>query len=247
MTEKIQKLLSDFGYGSRRFIEMLINHGDIYINGKKAIIGQRLSKIDPGKIIIQGKIAILTKKTYASKILLYNKPEGEICTRYDFQKRKTVFNTLPILKNNRWISIGRLDLNTQGLLLFTNNGNLAYKLMHPKYKIEREYYIRVFGDINQNKINILKNGVKIHNKYSSFKKIEILNNTQTKKNIWLKVILCQGRNREIRLMLTAVQCQVNRLIRIRYGNIILPKSLKKGDWIELHSTLVNNLHNLVIN
>lgn len=245
MTEKIQKLLSDSGYGSRRYIEKLIQYGDILVNGKTAVIGQRLQKHYPGKILIQGRLVTLKSTTFKSRVLLYNKSEGEICTRYDNQNRKTVFDTLPSLINNRWVSVGRLDLNTRGLLLFTNDGLLAYKLMHPKYEIEREYYIRVFGHINQKTIQILKNGVKIKDKYLAFKKIEIIDKRIQGKNIWLKGILCEGYNREIRSIFEVLQCQVSRLIRVRYGNIMLPKNLKLNHFVQLNSKVISYLYQLV--
>ncbi|QCI21005.1 pseudouridine synthase [Buchnera aphidicola (Hyperomyzus lactucae)] len=245
MTEKIQKILSHFGYGSRRNIEKMIKSGNIFINGKKALIGQRIDNQNPGKITIKGENIFIKKKDFKTKVLIYNKPEGEICTRYDAKKRPTVFDTLPFLSTNRWISIGRLDLNTRGLLLFTNNGDLANKLMHPRNKIEREYYIRVFGKINKNTMNILKNGVKIKDGYASFKEIQSINDKELGKNKWFKGVICEGRNREIRSMWEKVKCQVSRLIRIRYGNIILPKNLKLGHWIELNSILVDNLYRLI--
>ncbi|QCI17678.1 pseudouridine synthase [Buchnera aphidicola (Acyrthosiphon lactucae)] len=245
MSEKIQKILSHFGYGSRRNIEEMIKFGKIFVNGKKAVIGQRLDNKNPGEIIIKGEIISIKKTQFKTKVMIYNKPEGEICTKNDYKKRPTVFDKLPFLNINRWISIGRLDLNTRGLLLFTNNGNLANALMHPRNKIEREYYIRVFGEINKNKMNILKNGVKIKDSYASFKSIKPINNKYSKKNKWFKGVLCEGKNREIRNMWKIVKCQVSRLIRIRYGNIILPKNLKLGHWTELNSTLVNDLCNSV--
>ncbi|WP_284442982.1 pseudouridine synthase [Buchnera aphidicola] len=246
MSEKIQKILSHFGYGSRRKIEEMIELGIILINGKKAVIGQRVDNNNPGEITIKGEKISIKKTQFATKVIIYNKPEGEVCTRNDNQKRPTVFDKLPFLNIHRWISVGRLDLNTRGLLLFTNNGNLANKLMHPSNKIEREYYIRIFGEINKNTMNILKNGVKIKNSYASFKSIQVINhNKYSKKNKWFKGVLCEGKNREIRFMWKTVNCQVSRLIRIRYGNIILPKNLKLGHWTELNSTLVDNLSKLV--
>ena len=245
MSEKIQKILSHFGYGSRRKIEEMIKFGNIFINGEKAVIGQRLDEKNLGKITIKGEMISVKKIQFKTKVIIYNKPEGEICTRNDCKKRPTVFDKLPFLNIHRWISVGRLDLNTRGLLLFTNNGNLANKLMHPSNKIEREYYIRVFGEINKNTMNILKNGVKIKDDYVSFKTIEAINNKDSRKNKWFKGVLCEGKNREIRSMWKIVKCQVSRLIRIRYGNIVLPKNLKLGHWTELNSVLVDNLSNLV--
>ncbi|QCI20420.1 pseudouridine synthase [Buchnera aphidicola (Brachycaudus cardui)] len=245
MTEKIQKILSHFGYGSRRSIEKMIKSGFISINEKKVVIGQRLAENSIDKIRILGKAISIKKINFQTKILIYNKPEGEICTRNDFQKRPTVFDKLPLLSMNRWISIGRLDINTQGLLLFTNNGILANQLMHPQKQIEREYYMRIFGKINKNTMNILKNGVRIKNGYTAFKRIEPLRTKESGKNIWFKGVLCEGKNREIRSMWQTVQCKVSRLIRIRYGNIILPKNLKLGHWKKLNSISLNNLYSLI--
>ncbi|AHG61825.1 pseudouridine synthase [Buchnera aphidicola] len=245
MTQKIQKILSHFGYGSRRSIEKMINSGKILVNGKKAVIGQYLNEKNFGEIRIQDKIISIKKTKFRTKVLIYNKPEGEICTTKDFQKRPTVFDKLPFLNTNRWISIGRLDINTRGLLLFTNDGNLANQLMHPKNQIEREYYMRIFGKINKNTMNILKKGVRINNTYSSFKSIYSFSDKESGKNQWFKGILCEGKNREIRSMWKTVKCQVNRLIRIRYGNIVLPRDLKIGNWTELNSTLIDSLYNLI--
>lgn len=224
MTEKIQKILSNLGYGSRRFIEYMIKCGKITVNGEKAVIGQYIDEKNTKEILINKKKIIIKRKKNKSKVLIYNKPLGEICTRNDPQKRSTIFDKLPILNLNRWINIGRLDINTKGLLLFTNDGFLANELMHPRNKIEREYHIRIFGEINKNKINILKKGVKIRHSYSSFKEIIPLNNKSIGKNRWFKAILCEGKNREIRLMLKAVKCQVSQLIRVRYGNVFCQKT-----------------------
>ncbi|UPT14639.1 pseudouridine synthase [Buchnera aphidicola] len=243
MTEKIQKILSNLGYGSRRSIEKIIEKGNVFLNGKRAIVGQRVDKNNPGEIFI-GNEKIIFKEHKKLEIIIYNKPIGEICTRNDPKKRLTVFDKLPFLNLSRWISIGRLDINTKGLLLFTNNGELANQLMHPRNKIEREYYIRVFGEININTINILKTGVKIKDGYVSFKSIELISKNKSK-NKWFKGVLCEGKNREIRLIFRSIKCQVNKLIRIRYGNIFLPKNLKEGGWEKLNDKLLNDLCNLV--
>lgn len=225
MVEKIQKMLSNLGYGSRRHIESKIKKGNIFVNGKKAIIGQYLNKKNPEEVFIN-KEKIIFKKNKQLKIIIYNKPIGEICTRNDPKKRLTVFDKLPILNLSRWISIGRLDINTKGLLLFTNDGQLANQLMHPRNQIEREYYIRVFGDVNKNTIDILMKGVKIKGSYAVFKSIQIISKNKSK-NTWFKGVLCEGKNREIRLIFNAIKCQVNKLIRVRYGNVFLPKKLKR--------------------
>lgn len=245
MCEKVQKILSRLGYSSRREIEKEIKSGKILINNEKAFIGQRLNKKNFNKITIKGQVISIKEKELNTKVLIYNKPEGEICTRYDCKKRPTVFDKLPILKMQRWISVGRLDINTSGLLLFTNNGSLANELMHPRNQIEREYCIRVYGNINKNTMNILKNGVKIKDGYASFKAIKSINFKQSGKNQWFKGIICEGRNREIRFMWQKIKCQVSRLIRIRYGNIILPETLKLGKFSELNSVLINKLYKLI--
>ncbi|AWH90506.1 23S rRNA pseudouridylate synthase [Buchnera aphidicola (Melanaphis sacchari)] len=245
MTEKIQKILSGLGYGSRRFIESMIKNGNIFINKKKIKIGQLLDKKNIKEIFLNDKKVVFKKTKIKKKVIIYNKPIGEICTKNDFKKRATVFDKLPILTLNRWISIGRLDINTKGLLLFTNDGSLANELMHPKNQIEREYHVRIFGEMNEKKINILQRGIKIKCGYSFFKSIKPLYTKNIGKNKWFKIILCEGKNREIRLMCKAVQCEVNRLIRVRYGNIILPNNLKEGQWVKLNQSCLKKLYNLV--
>ncbi|AEO08080.1 pseudouridine synthase [Buchnera aphidicola] len=244
MSEKIQKFLSHLGYASRRGIEKMILNESISLNGKKVIIGQRVNCKNPGQIIIKGKMISIKNNKFKTKVILYNKPEGEICTKHDTKNRNTVFNKLPLLDINRWVSVGRLDINTTGLLLFTNNGHLANKLMHPKNNIEREYYIRVFGNVDNKIINILKHGVKIKTGYAAFKSIEPMHNRILSQNKWFKAVLCEGKNREIRYMWQKVKCQVNRLIRVRYGNIVLPKTLKPGHWIKVNSVLLDHLFKL---
>ncbi|KAF0740966.1 DNA topoisomerase 3-alpha [Aphis craccivora] len=239
MAEKIQKMLSNLGYGSRRYIESTIKKGNVFVNGKKAIIGQYLDQKNVEEVFMN-KEKIIFEQNKKLKVIIYNKPIGEICTRNDPKKRLTVFNKLPILKLSRWVCIGRLDINTKGLLLFTNNGKLANQLMHPKNQIEREYFIRVFGKINKNTIDVLKKGVKVQNNYFAFKSIELISNNKNK-NKWFKGVLCEGKNREIRLIFNAVQCQVSKLIRVRYGNIFLPKNLKEGQCKKLNFKLLNSL------
>ncbi|ANZ22496.1 23S rRNA pseudouridylate synthase [Buchnera aphidicola (Diuraphis noxia)] len=245
MNEKIQKILSRFGCHSRRKIEQIIKSGNILINDKKVFIGQRLEVKNIHKIMIEGKLISIPKKKINTELLIYNKPEGEICTRHDVKNRSTIFDRLPILKTGKWINIGRLDINTRGLLLFTNNGNLANQLMHPRNRIEREYYIRVFGKINKNTMNILKNGVRIKDGYASFKEIKSINMKKRSKNQWFKGVICEGRNREIRLMWKEMKCQVSRLIRIRYGNVILPSTLQSGKFSKLNTRLINKLYTLI--
>ncbi|CAL4042965.1 Ribosomal large subunit pseudouridine synthase B [Buchnera aphidicola (Anoecia corni)] len=237
MKKKIQKLIAHLGYGSRRKIESYIRNKSILVNGKVVTIGDRYDYKSIKQLNINGKeIRVDKLSVINARLILYNKPEGEICSRDDFYVNNSVFNRLPILKNNRWISIGRLDLNSSGLLLFTTDGDIAHRFMHPSFQIKREYLVRVFGKISEKKISILSSGVKIQNKYCKFSSIECV---KRKKNMWFKVSLYEGRNREVRRLWNAVNVQVSRLIRIRYGDFTLPKTLPLKKWIEL------NLNDLV--
>ncbi|CAL4043002.1 Ribosomal large subunit pseudouridine synthase B [Buchnera aphidicola (Pemphigus populi)] len=242
MNEKIQKILANAGYGSRRYIENMIRSELIFVNGDQIKIGQRFS-IRNIKFLTINKNSFIFNKKKKSRILIYYKPEGYICSQSDPKKRNTVFDTLPVLNNNKWIMIGRLDLNSCGLLLFTTDGELAYRLMHPKFKIIRKYAVRVFGYIDDKKINQLKLGVYLKDGYAVFNSIECKSNNT--KNKWFIVSLIEGRNREVRRIWETVQVQVNKLIRISYANIILPKNLSPGSWKYLKGTVVKNLYNLI--
>jgi len=231
MKQKIQKLIAHLGHGSRRKIESYIRNKSILVNGKIVTIGDRYECKHIKRISILGiDINIDKLSTIDSRLILYNKPEGEICSRYDFYTHNSVFNRLPVLKNNRWISIGRLDLNSSGLLLFTTDGDIAHRFMHPSFNIKREYLVRVFGKINEKKLSMLSSGINIQNKCCKFSSIKCV---KRKKNMWFKVSLYEGRNREVRRLWNAVNVQVSRLIRIRYGDFILPKTLSYQKWIEL--------------
>ena len=223
--QRVQKIIAASGLVSRRKAEQLIKQGRVTVNRNPVSLGDKASIQD--KIRIDNKLVQTTDATQ-SEVILLNKPEGYITTRNDPEGRKTVFQLLPKPKSGRWISIGRLDINTSGLLLFTTDGQLANKLMHPSTEVEREYLCRIYGNINNNKINKLKIGFKLKNeKYIS--KFENLTITDSKaNNHWIKVILKQGKYREVRRLWQAVGCQVNRLVRIRYGLIKLPRSLAKG-------------------
>ncbi|QCI19347.1 pseudouridine synthase [Buchnera aphidicola] len=231
MKKKIQKLIAHLGYGSRRKIERCILNQDILVNGKIVTIGDRYDCKSIKRLTIRGIDISLDKLSVIdARLILYNKPEGEICSRFNFYDNSSVFNRLPVLKNNRWISIGRLDLNSSGLLLFTTDGDIAHRFMHPRFKIKREYLVRVFGQINEKKLSMLSSGIKIQNRYCKFSSIECV---KRKKNMWFKVSLYEGRNREVRRLWNAVNVKVSRLIRIRYGDFVLPKTLPAKKWIEL--------------
>lgn len=243
-SEKLQKVLANLGYGSRRELEKMIAAGCISVNGKLAYIGDRISIDDTPIIRVNGHIVLLRdKQKEICRVLAYYKPEGEVCTRNDPEGRATVFSRLPSIRNGRWINIGRLDINTSGLLLFTSDGELANRLMHPTYEIEREYAVRVFGQLTDNEIKLLKKGISFDDGKAAFKSIN--NQGGVGINQWVKVVLTEGRHREVRRMFEAIEKQVSRLIRVRYGNIILPKRLPRGGWIELELSEVNYLRNLV--
>jgi 23S rRNA pseudouridine2605 synthase len=238
--DKIQKVLSTAGIASRRTIEQWIQQKRILVNDTVAHIGQRVNcyqdtiKIDGHLIDLQ-----LSKNLPVTKILLYNKPVGVICTRNDEQNRKNIFSFLPHLETGRWISIGRLDINSSGLLLLTNNGELAYRLMHPKYKILRGYLVRVLGKVSQDNLEMLKNGLELTDGMANFADIHHMQKEGF--NQWFYVSLMEGRKREVRRLFEAIDCKVNRLIRINYGDISLPKDLRSNRSVLLSQNKVKKV------
>ncbi|MWN32462.1 23S rRNA pseudouridine(2605) synthase RluB [Gilliamella sp. Pra-s65] len=243
-TEKLQKVLANLGNGSRREIEAMIMAGKISVDGKIATLGDRVDVNANPKIRINGHlIQLRSKEKEICRVLAYYKPEGEICSRNDPQGRATVFERLPRLKNARWINIGRLDINTSGLLLFTTDGELANRLMHPRHEIEREYAVRIFGKVTDQQIFQLRKGVQLEDGPASFKSIKAQGGDGI--NQWFNVVITEGRNREVRRMWEAVDVQVSRLLRIRYGDISLPKGLSRGTWLELDIESVNYLRQIV--
>lgn len=243
-SEKLQKVLANLGNGSRREIEAMIVAGKISVDGKIATLGDRVDVNANPKIRINGHLVQLrSKEKEVCRVLAYYKPEGEICSRHDPQGRANVFERLPRIKNARWINIGRLDINTSGLLLFTTDGELANRLMHPRHEIEREYAVRVFGNITDQQLNQLRKGVQLEDGPAAFNSIKPQGGDGL--NQWFNVVITEGRNREVRRMWEAVGVQVSRLLRIRYGNITLPKGLSRGTWMELGIDSVNYLRHLV--
>lgn len=235
-SEKLQKIIARVGLGSRREIERWIKDGRITINGRLAIIGDRASIDDI--IRIDGKAVFLSTKQRV-RVIVYNKPDGEVSTKSDPEGRKTVFSCLPAIKGERWIAVGRLDINTSGLLLFTNNGELANKLMHPSSEIDREYLVRVHGDVDQDMLIRLREGILFDDGIAKFSDIVVGEKTGT--NGWYTVALTEGRNREVRRLWESQGVQVNRLKRVRFGPIFLPSYIRKGQWIELDETPLNDL------
>ena len=226
---KLQKVLAQSGVGSRRDIEQMIEDGRISVNGEVAHIGQRVSFGD--KIAVGGKPIRVRIAPPPARILAYHKPVGEVVTHDDPQDRPTVFRRLPRLQHGKWQSVGRLDLNTEGLLLFTNNCDLANQLMHPRFNVEREYAVRVLGSLTPDARARLLEGVDIEGQTASFKAIEDGGGEGV--NRWYRVVITEGRNREVRKLFDAVGLTVSRLIRVRYGSIVLPLGLKRGVWVEL--------------
>lgn len=243
-SEKLQKLLANLGHGSRRELENMIVAGRVSINGKVARLGDRVDVNTQCRIRIDGHLVPMrSKEKEICRVLVYYKPDGEICTLHDPKGRATVFSRLPKIKNSRWINIGRLDVNTSGLLLFTTDGELANRLMHPRYQIEREYAVRIFGKVSEIELDKLKKEVQLEDGSARFKSVKSQGGEGI--NQWFNVILTEGRNREVRRIWEAMGKQVSRLIRIRYGNIKLSKRLPRGGWQELDLNSVNYLRNLV--
>jgi len=236
--ERIQKLLALVGIGSRREIEKWIAAGKISVNGKIANLGERISKND--KIIIDGQRVRLDRNINTKqRILAYHKLAGEVSTRKDERNRNTVFDHLPRIINGRWISVGRLDISTFGLLLFTNDGEIANQLMHPSSGIEREYAVRVLGNVDDDIINKLNTGVDLEDGLARFVSIKDAGGEGA--NHWYHVILKEGRHREVRRLWESQGVAVSRLIRIRFGSFKLPRNLRPGKYRELSTTEIKNL------
>lgn len=228
-TPKLHKVLAQAGMGSRLEMEQLILEGRITVNNEPAHIGQRVQFGDHVKV--NGKPIRFRIEAPPARVIAYHKPVGEVVTHDDPQNRPTVFRRLPKLYQGKWQSVGRLDLNTEGLLLFTSSGELANNLMHPRFGLEREYAVRVLGALNKDEKQRLLEGVKLDDGVAQFGSIE--DGGGEGSNCWYRVTISEGRNREVRRMFEAVGHAVSRLIRIRYGAMVLPRGLKRGAWMEL--------------
>jgi len=238
---KLQKVLAQSGVGSRRDIEKMIEDGRIEVNDQVAHIGQRVSFGD--RIKLDGKPIRARITPPPARILAYHKPVGEVVTHDDPEGRPTVFRSLPRLQHGKWMSVGRLDLNTEGLLLFTTSGELANQLMHPRFGVEREYAVRVLGTLDDAARERLLSGVDIDGQQAAFKSIS--NGLGEGVNQWYRVVIMEGRNREVRKLFDAVGLTVSRLIRVRYGAIVLPRGLRRGVWVELGESDVRAIKSLV--
>ncbi|MRJ42411.1 23S rRNA pseudouridine(2605) synthase RluB [Idiomarina sp. FenBw--71] len=242
MSEKLQKVLARSGHGSRRELEAKIAAGRVSINGEVATLGERVDA--DAKVRIDGhEVTIKPPEDVICRVLMYHKPEGELCTRRDPEGRPTVYDKLPRMQGARWVAVGRLDVNTSGLLLFTTDGELANRLMHPGHEIEREYAVRVFGDVDDAMLRKLKKGVQLEDGPAAFK--EIKRGGGEGMNQWFRVMLTEGRNREVRRLWESQGVQVSRLMRVRYGNIKLEQGLPQSGWGELSLTQINYLRELV--
>ncbi|WP_425570207.1 23S rRNA pseudouridine(2605) synthase RluB [Pigmentiphaga soli] len=231
---KLHKVLADAGIGSRREMEELIVAGRVSVNGEPAHIGQRVAPSD--QVRVNGKLVQRRHQSRPPRVVLYHKPAGEIVTQDDPDGRPTVFGRLPKIKNGKWISIGRLDLNTEGLLIFTTSGDLANRLMHPRYGTEREYAVRVLGELTEEQRAALLAGIQLEDGPAAFSSLEYLGGDGS--NRWYRVTLQEGRNREVRRMFESQGVVVSRLLRTRFGDIVLPRGLRRGRWEELDSSLV---------
>lgn len=229
-SERLQKILSQAGLGSRREMERWIESGWIQVNGKPIKLGDSAGPND--KITVKGKLIPNPLKVKQNiRVLLYHKPVGEISSRNDPKFEKTVFDNLPHLRQGRWVQVGRLDLNTSGLLIFTNNGELANQLMHPKYELEREYAVRIHGQVSPDALNNLQKGVTLDDGVAKFTRIEFRGGDGS--NTWYHVTLNEGRNREVRRLWESQGVEVSRLIRVRYGMLTMPRFLTRGQAYEL--------------
>ncbi|HCH70180.1 MAG TPA: 23S rRNA pseudouridine(2605) synthase RluB [Colwellia sp.] len=241
-SEKLQKVLARAGKGSRREIEAMISAGRVSVDGNNAYLGDRVEGTE--QIRIDGhQVKLTAQEDDLCRILMYNKPEGEMCTRKDPEGRITVFDRLPPLESGRWVAVGRLDINTSGMLLFTTDGELANRLMHPSQKVEREYAVRVFGEINEAMLQTLRAGVKLEDGMARFQKITYRGGEG--RNHWFHVVLSEGRNREVRRLWESQDVQVSRLIRVRYGDMEMQRQLPLGGWTELGLKEVNYFRKLV--
>lgn len=241
--ERIQKLLANAGIASRRQVDRWLSEGVISVNGKVATPGDRASAED--KIRLEGRLLkIRASSDDQLRAIAYHKPEGEIVSRNDPEGRKTVFRRLPKLANGRWIAVGRLDINTSGLLLFTNDGKLANQLMHPSSQIEREYAVRILGEVTSKQISALRNGIELEDGPARFD--DVVDAGGSGANHWYHVVLREGRNREVRRLWESLGLTVSRLIRVRYGNVILGRRLAAGKSRDLSAAEIRSLQELLL-
>ena len=236
-SQKLQKVLAQSGLGSRRAMEEIIKAGKVKVNGEPATIGMRVTTED---LIQVGRRQIKFKVTSRlPRVIVYHKIDGEIVSRDDPQGRRSVFEKLPVIRSAKWLAVGRLDFNTGGLLIFTTSGELANRLMHPRFEVEREYAVRLFGSLTPAQVQELKSGVRLSDGEARFEVLE--DQGGEGRNRWYRAILKEGRNRVVRRMFEALGLQVSRLMRVRFGIVTLPPRLKRGNWIELKEAEISEL------
>lgn len=230
MAERIQKVLARAGYGSRRQVEAWIKEGRVSCNGDTASLGDQISEGD--RLRLDNK-PLSPKRLWQQpqQVILYNKPMGEVCTRRDPEGRRTIFQSLPKPEQGRWVSVGRLDLNTSGLIILTTDGELANRLMHPANEMDREYAVRILGDVSKEMMQTLRDGVMLEDGEARFNDIQEAGGEGANK--WFHVVIQEGRNREVRRLWESQGVQVSRLMRVRYGPIIMPQNLRIGHWTKL--------------
>jgi len=233
-SQKLQKVLAGSGLGSRRDMETWIEAGRVSVNGVVATLGRRVSPGD--RILVDNRLVKLNLEDELPRVLIYHKREGEIVSRDDPQARTTVFDELPRVRNGKWIAIGRLDFNTEGLLIFTTSGDLANRLMHPSFEVEREYSVRIMGELSQEQMRSMTAGIELEDGPAHFERIAEQGGESS--NRWYQVIIKEGRNREVRRMFEAMGMMVSRLIRVRFGMVNLPPRVKRGQMLELESPQV---------
>jgi 23S rRNA pseudouridine2605 synthase len=238
MHERLQKVLAHAGLGSRRQIEAWIKQGRVTLNGRPAVLGDRMIPAD--QIRLDGQTVKPTSlSTVKRRVLIYHKPEGEICSRRDPGGRPTIYAHLPSLKTGRWVAVGRLDINSSGLLLLTTDGEMANRLMHPSCGVEREYAVRILGDVSPEMLNRLTQGVLLQEGEARFENITHAGGQGA--NHWYHVVLAEGRHREVRRLWESQGVRVSRLMRVRYGPVHLPRHLRPGHWEELQAREVKEL------
>jgi len=235
--ERVQKVIANTGLGSRREVEQWIRDGQVSINGKPAELGQRVNNAD--RILVRGR-PIPTRTPAKQRVLIYHKPVGELSSRSDPQGRPVVFDKLPTLSGQRWISIGRLDMNTSGLLLFTTDGALANRLMHPSSEISREYLVRVLGEVTRDHLWRVATGVQLEDGKAKFEEIDVIGGKGA--NSWYRVLVREGRNRLVRRLWESQGLTVSRLKRSAYGPVMLPRGLAPGRWVEADNAQLKQLH-----
>lgn len=235
--EKLHKVLAQSGFGSRRAMEERIRAGEVTVNGKVAGIGDRVTAED--RVKVGDRVLHWPQADRLPRVLLYHKPEGEIVSNDDPQGRPTVFARLPPAKGAKWLAIGRLDFNTSGLLIFTTSGDLANRMMHPRFEVDREYAVRVLGTVHPAALDALRAGVRLEDGVARFEQLEEEGGEGA--NRWFRVLLREGRNRIVRRLFESQNLTVSRLMRVRFGAVVLPPQLKRGQFIELPAAEVERL------